>query len=403
MGARLRHAASAVVAAAGLALLVSGCGNSEAKNPVAAAPARPVTVTTVAAESRSLPVDLEVTGTLTADAQAEVAAEGAGRVVAVQVERGSVVTAGAVLARVDSEDARNGLREAEAMEAQMQARLGLANGAAFDPAQTADVRKARATLERAEVEHQRYARLVESGIVSRSEYDQRRTEAATAKEQYEAALNEARQQYQTLLAQRARVAIARKALADMEVRAPWDGVVAERHVTAGQYVAKGTRIATLVRVDPLRVELAIPESAVGSVRRGQKVSFAVQAYPDARFEGTVAYVGPSLKPDARTLVVEAVVPNASGRLQPGLFATARVELPAAAPVVLVPAAAVRTDAGVSRLWVVRDDRAEIRLVQVGRAIGPLVEAVRGVRAGEQVVAQFDDRLADGAPVAREGR
>jgi hypothetical protein len=64
---------------------------------------------------------------------------------------------------------------------------------------------------------------------------------------------------------------------------------------------------------------------------------------------------------------------------------------------------VRTDAGVSRLWVVRDDRAEIRLVQVGRTVGPLVEAVRGVRAGEQVVAQFDDRLADGAPVAREGR
>lgn len=391
-----------------LALLVSGCGNSEAKNPIVTEAPKPAAVTTVAAEARALPGDLDVTGTLQADAQTEVASEGSGRVLAVNVERGTVVKAGAVLARIDAEDARSALREMEAMAAQTQARLGLSATEAFDPTRTAEARKARASMERAELEYQRYSKLVEMGAVSRSDYDLRRMEATTARELYESSLNESRQLYQSLLAQRARVDIARRALADTNVRAPYDGLVAEKHATVGQYLQKGARVATLVRVDPLRVELIVPEAAVAVVRRGQKVSFGVQAYQDKRFDGVIAYVGPSLKADSRALVVEALVPNPDGRLQPGLFATARIELPAGKPSVLVPAAAVRTEAGVSKLWVVKQDRAEMRLVQLGREVGDRVEALRGVTAGEQVVAAYSDSLQDGAlvsasPAAGTGR
>jgi membrane fusion protein, multidrug efflux system len=382
-----------------LALLVSGCGNSEAKNPIVIEIPKPAAVTTVAAEARALPGDLDVTGTLQADAQTEVASEGSGRVLAVNVERGTVVKAGAVLARIDAEDARSALREMEAMAAQTQARLGLSATEAFDAMRTAEARKARASMERAELEYQRYAKLVEMGAVSRSDYDLRRMEATTARELYESSLNESRQLYQSLLAQRARVDIARRALADTNVRAPYDGLVAEKHATVGQYLQKGARVATLVRVDPLRVELIVPEAAVAVVRRGQKVSFGVQAYPDRRFDGVIAYVGPSVKADSRALVVEALVPNPDGRLQPGLFATARIELPAGKPSVLVPTAAVRTEAGVSKLWVVKQDRAEMRLVQLGREVGDRVEALRGVAPGEQVVAAYSDSLQDGAPVS----
>jgi RND family efflux transporter MFP subunit len=254
-------------------------------------------------------------------------------------------------------------------------------------------------MERAALEYERYARLVEMGAVSRSDYDLRRMEATTARELYESALNESRQLYQSLLAQRARIDITRRALADTEVRAPYDGLVAEKHATVGQYLQKGARVATLVRVDPLRGERFVPEAAVAAVRRGQKVSFSVQAYADTRFDGVIAYVGPSLKADSRALVVEALVPNPDGRLQPGLFATARIELPAGKPSVLVPAAAVRTEAGVSKLWVVKQDRAEMRLVQLGREVGDRVEALRGVAAGEQVVAAYSESLQDGAPVS----
>lgn len=392
-----RYAACSALLLA-LAVVAGGCGDSEARNRAVPDAPRPMAVTTVAAEARALPGDLDVTGTLQADAQTEVASESNGRVLAVNVERGTVVKAGAVLARIDSEDVRSALREAEATAAQTEARLGLGATDAFDPTRTAEARKARAAMERTELEYQRYVKLVEMGAVSRSDHDLRRMEATTAREVYETSLNESRQLYQALLAQRARADIARRALADTDVRAPYDGLVAEKHATVGQYLQKGNRVATLVRVDPLRVELIVPEAAVAAVRRGQKVSFGVQAYPDKRFDGVIAYVGPSLKADSRALVVEALVPNPEGRLQPGLFATARIELPAGKPSVLVPTAAVRTEAGVSKLWVVKRERAEMRLVQLGREVGATVEALRGVAAGEQVVAAYSDSLQDGAVV-----
>jgi multidrug efflux pump subunit AcrA (membrane-fusion protein) len=96
--------------------------------------------------------------------------------------------------------------------------------------------------------------------------------------------------------------------------------------------------------------------------------------------------------------VEALVPNPDGRLQPGLFATARIQLPAGKPSVLVPTAAVRTEAGVSKLWVVKQQRAEMRLVQLGREVADRVEAVRGLAAGELVVSPYTDALQDGASV-----
>jgi RND family efflux transporter MFP subunit len=254
-------------------------------------------------------------------------------------------------------------------------------------------------MERAEAEYQRYARLVDDGAVSRSEFDGKRADAIAFREQYEEILNQMRQLYQTLQAQKARVALARKALADTTIRAPYAGWVAEKFVNVGDYVKKGTRVATVMRVDPLRVELSIPESAVASVRKGQTVRFGVQAFPDRTFAGTIAYVGPALRPDARALVVEAVVPNPKAVLQPGLFASARIELPAATATAVVPAAAVRTEAGVSRLYVVAGGRAELRFVQLGRQADGVAEVLRGVKAGERVAVSAVDRLADGAVVS----
>lgn len=392
------------LALAGLALLEIACNPSEAtKPPAAEKPAAPIAVPLATAETRALPGGVDVTGTLMADAQTDVAAEGAGRVLAVNVERGSVVKAGAVIARLDAEDTQHQLLEAQAIEGQTMAKLGLTPGAKFDPAETPDARKARANMEWAQADHDRYAKLVEQGLVSRADYELRRSQFHSAKAQYEAEINTARQLYQTLLAQRARVGVARKAAHDMDVRAPWDGLIAEKHAQPGQFLQRGARIATLVRVDPLRVELAVPETAVSTIRRGQRVEFTVQAHAAQTFAGSVAYVGPSLKADSRALVVEALVPNKDGRLSPGLFATARIELPSARPSVLVPITAVRTEAGVSTAFVVKNERAELRLVQLGRELPDgLVEIQRGIVAGEKVVAKPVEKLNDGS-IVTEGK
>src|SRR5439155_773204 len=115
----------------------------------------------------------------------------------------------------------------------------------------------------------------------------------------------AAQQYQALQAAQARVSLARKALADTAVRAPFAGVVAERLASVGDYVTKGMKVATVVRVNPLRVRLTIPEQFVSVVAVGQPVTFEVDAYAGRQFEGRVKYVSPALQADQRALTVDA--------------------------------------------------------------------------------------------------
>ena len=383
-----------------LLAILAGCGSTEAKLPAnAEETTKPITVSLVTAEERNLPSALDVTGTLMADAQTDIASEIEQRVVEVLVERGQFVNAGQVVARMDDQDAKNQLHEAEATEAQIREKLGLVNGQTFDALKTPEVQQARATMERAEADYQRFVQLVEEGAVSRAEHDLRRADYLAAKAQHETAVNQVRQLYQSLLAQKVRVAMGRKAVEDTIIRAPFSGVIAEKAANVGRFTKKGDRIATIVRVDPLRIELTIPEGAVAAVRKGQKVSFSVQSYPGRQFEGTIAYVGPAVRAESRALVVEAIVPNPKALLQPGLFATARIELPAARPSVVIPAAAVKNEGGVFKLFVAGNDRSEMRIVQVGREAGSSVEIVRGLSAGERVVSPQLPGLTDGAPIA----
>src|SRR5690606_18814911 len=107
-------------------------------------------------------------------------------------------------------------------------------------------------------------------------------------------------------------------LADTAVRAPFAGLVAERLVSVGDYVTRGTRVATVVRIDPMRVELTVPEQAVSLVSVGQPVKLTVDAYPNDVFDARVKFVSPALRADQRALTVEAIAANADGRLKPGL-------------------------------------------------------------------------------------
>lgn len=397
-----------VLAAALVLPLITACSKSEDKgakaSPGAAAPAAtsPLTVVAAVARERTLPRVLEVTGTLVADAQADVAAETSGRVVVLGIERGTHLPAGTVIARLDDQDALNQLREAEAAEAQAVTKVGLVPGRPFDPTENVEVNKVRLAMDRLQKEYERYQRLLDERAVSSSEVDTRRVEYLTAKEEYTAAIQRARESYQALLTQRVRVQIARKGLEDVVIRAPFEGLVAEKYVSVGQFLQKGARVATLVRVDPLRIELTVPEIATAVVKLAENVRFSVQAYPDRTFDGRIKYIGPALRSDSRALVVEALVPNRDRLLHPGFFATARIELPATAPSVFVPVAAVRTESGTSRLFVLKDGRAEQRFVQIGRESGGDVEVLQGVKAGERVAASGVERLGDGMAVAERG-
>lgn len=378
-------------------LVTVACGRAE---PSAAASAAPESVVVQSVSVREQPIVryLRVTGSLTAEDQAEVSAETAGRVVATPIELGTRVSGGALLVRISPTETEAQLREAEANAAQLEAKLGMTGTSSFDGMAVPEVLSAKASLEWAESEFKRVSSLRDQQLVAQSDFDQKRSQRDAAIQQYQVAQNAAQQSYRSLEAARARVMLARKALDDTSVRAPFAGVVSERRVSVGDYVTKGAPVATVVRIDPLRVQLTVPETSVARVEPDQPVSLAVDSYAGQTFTGRVRYVSPSLKPEQRALTIEAVVPNADGRLKPGMFVTAEITQPRPEAGLLVPAAAVRNERGTTRVFVVRDDHVEERIVTTGQVVGELVEIVNGLQKDESVAVTNLNRLTDGSPV-----
>jgi membrane fusion protein, multidrug efflux system len=376
---------------------LAACSTGNAKATEATAPAV-VAISSTAAVEQPITRFVRATGTLMAEDQADVAAETAGRIVSTPIERGSRVAEGGELVRIVATETNAQLKEAEANAAQIEARLGLTPDGAFDVNAVPEVQNAKASYELAQGEFNRIKSLLDQRVVSQSEYDQRRTQMEATRQQFEAAKNGAAQQYQSLQAARARVALARKAVADTVVRAPFAGVVAERLVSSGDYVTKGMKVATVVRVNPLRVVLTIPEQFVSAVSVGLPVQFDVDAYPGKQFTGNVKYISPALQADRRALTVEAVVPNPNGELKPGLFATARIEQSAKTPGILVPTASVHTSAGTSRVFVVMGDHVEERIVVTGQTVGDLIEINKGIASGEKVATSNIGKLNDGTKI-----
>jgi multidrug efflux pump subunit AcrA (membrane-fusion protein) len=405
------------IAAAVSAVLLTACNGSRSaaqpKNANAAPTPEVVQVTTAAAITRDLPRFVEATGSLNADEQTDVAPTVSGKVVSVNVDLGSYVQKGAVLVHLDDADARLRLEQLQAQAQQAQAavrqaeeKIGLRPGQTFDPNHVAEVGAARAAYELAEKQLGREARLLESGDVSRSAYDQQKAQRDQLQQQYEAQLAAARQNFAAIQtaraaaeAAKAQVEQAQKAIRDAVVYAPISGYVADRPADVGEYMTTSSKIATIVRTNPLRLRIDIPEQFIPVVQVGQSVSVTTSAYADRSFNGHIARISPNVTATSRTLTVEAEVENGENLLKPGQFATVRILLPKAEPAVLVPARAVRTEQGISRLFVInKDGRAEDRIVQTGQTEGDLIEIKTGVQVGELVATSNVEQLKDGVQV-----
>ena len=382
----------------GGAIASGACKSADGKTQDATAAPLSIAVAPAAATEQPIARFIRVTGTLTAEEQAEVAAETSGRVISTPVERGTPVLQGAAIVTLSSVETDASLKEAEANAAQIEARLGVAGGSAYDVSKVPEVANARANFALATSEFGRIEKLLAERVVSQSEYDQRKTQVEAARQQYESAKNAAEQQFQALQGSKARITLARKAVSDTVVRSPFSGLVAQRMVSTGDYVTRGMKVAEIVRITPLRIELTVPEQFVASVTVGQPVSFSVDAFPGRTFTANVRYVSPALRADQRALTIEATVPNANGELKPGMFATALVEQNKKTPAVLVPASAVRVVSGTGRVFVVTGDHAEERIVTTGQRLDSLVEVVTGLKSGERVATENVGQLVDGIKV-----
>lgn len=369
-------------------------------------------VTTAAAIKRELPRFFEATGSLAGDQQTDVAPQTAGKVVAVAVDIGSFVRRGQTLVRLDDAElklrvtqATAQVEQAKAAVRQAEEKIGLRPGQAFDPNRVAEVASAKVALDLAEKNLRRAEKLVESGDVSRSFYDEQRARRDQLQEQYEVQVAQARQNYAAVDVARtnvanaqAQLALARRNLSYAVIPAPIDGFVTERTADLGEYVSPQQKVATIVRTNPLRIRIDIPEQAIPEVKVGQSVSITTSAWPDTNFAGRIARIAPNVSATSRTLTVEAEIENGSGALKPGQFATVRILQERAEPAVLVPARAVATEAGISRVFVIKNGHAEQRLVQTGQTEGDLIEIKTGVAADELVATNNLEQLSDGIAV-----
>ncbi|MBM3779457.1 MAG: efflux RND transporter periplasmic adaptor subunit [Acidimicrobiia bacterium] len=352
----------------GLALQIA-CGASSADAPGVSVPESgppdPIAVASVPVAAREVPVVIRATGTFVADEAADVAPAVAGLVRETLVDVGDIVRAGAPLVRLDDRDARLRLRQAQASLQQVSAEAA-----------------------HAAAEAERNARLAESGDISRSVYERLRTARETA----EAAVAVAS----------AQVASAEKGVADVVIEAPFGGHVSRRPVAAGEHVTPGSPVVTLVRIRPLRLELRIPATEAARVSVGVDVRATVPGFGTETFAGSITAISPAVDPDSRALSVEVTFPNADGRLRPGMFATADVQLPAMERALFVPRAAVVAAPGgesSSAVYVVEAGAAALRVVQLSVAEGDEVRVRAGIEPGEQVIISPLDQLFAGAAVS----
>jgi RND family efflux transporter MFP subunit len=328
---------------------------------------------------------IEASGTLAPDEQVIVAAKVSGRLTSISVDVASRVTRGQAIAQIETADYSLQVERAAGALGEARALLGLGPGentTRVDPEQTAIVRQARASLGEAEANVARMRALSREGVSTGMELDASEAALVRAQSNLQSSLEEVRIREAQLGQRRSDLGSAQQRLADTVLRSPLDGIVQSRMGHVGEYFAAGTPVVQIVRVDPLRLKLTIPEREASKVRPDQAVEVRVDGDPQV-YIGRVARVAPSLDTDSRSLLIEADLKN-PGHLRPGSFAQCRVIVGSSLRAT-VSQSSIVSFAGLNKVIIVQDGKALEKPVVTGKVIGDRVEIVSGVKVGDQVV------------------
>ena len=395
---RIRLAGWVVVAAAGLA---GACGGSATtRGDAKTGAATPVKVIQV--EATDLRREVEAVGTLAAQDETIVSAEVEGRVARLAADMGDRVTAGSALVILDPEKLRYRVDEQRAALEQTRARLG-GRGADLPTADdTPDVRSTRAQKVEAEQRLERARQLASKQLLPAQELERAATQLETATAAHEAALAASRNLRAELTAREAALNGATRELQATTVRAPFEGVVAERLVSQGQFVQEQTPLVRIVRLHPLRLVAEIPERFGPAIRVGQTLSVRVDAYPDAPVEGRVTRISPDVNLKSRAFTIEGEVPNPNGTLKPGTFARLRIVTDRVDRTLSIPVTAVQTRYGRSLVFVVHNGSLVASEIKLGDRLGANVEILSGVEPGASIVVENVEGLSEGMVVTTAG-
>jgi RND family efflux transporter MFP subunit len=378
--------------------------SSDPAAPTAAKPSGPapqsIEVEVAPAKTRPIQRTVDFVGTLIAFEESTISSQVEGRIEKVTVDLGDTVKKGDLLVKINDEEFRLDVNKALADLKQTLAKLGIEDSAKgnIDLNKTALVKKARADMENAELNYKRLSKLLEDRLVPQQQVDDAQTKYQMAKATYDAALEDAKVLVATIDAKKADLSMKQKKLSDTSVIAPISGEVLSKKVSVGEYVKVGTPLITLVDSSQLRLRGDIPERFSTQISEGQEVKISVDAVPNETFGGKISRISPASNPETRAITVEALIPNPDKKLKPGFFAKASVLTKTDEKSVTVPQEALITFAGVTKVFVIADNKASERIVQKGITLGNEVEIVHGVNPGEVVAISGHSKLHDGAPV-----
>ncbi len=334
------------------AFIGTACKPTPAVPPPAVASAvRPPTQVVVAEALRKYVADkLTLVGSFAADEQVEIKAEIEGVVQEINFEEGQPVEAGRLLFKLDESKFFLAINEAES------------------------------NFKLAQANHVRAAQLLKEKLIPQAEFDQ-------AAAQFEVS--------------RVTLELRNRHLKDARIHAPFAGVMGARNVSRGQVIAKNTTLVTLIKLDPVRVELPVPERYLGQIKLGQAVEVSVAAYPGYKFDGAVFFIGPQVDVNTRTAVVKARLPNEKRDLRPGMLAKVELILATRANAILIPEAAIAQTFGGDQaaVFVVDGNQTvQMRKVRLGVRLANNVEVISGIEAGENVVVEGLQKIGPGFKV-----
>ena len=313
-------------------------------------------------EERELSRSIAFAGSLAPVTQTTVKTVVPGTLTQVLVREGQTVAAGQLMATINAVD--------------LQSKLD---------AQSAALEEAKARLSIADKNRANNKQLLNQKFISQNAFD-------TTQSVWEAADASVRNN-------EAQVRLARKAVADARIVAPFAGIVARRMVNAGESVGVDGSLFQLVDLAHMEIEAPAPASEIPAVRVGQDVRFAVDGFAGRSFKGRVERINPTADPNSRSIMLYISVANPEGELKGGMFAKGQIVLGRSAPAPVIPASALRDEAGQAYVYTVENGEIRKRAVKVGFSAPQdgMVEVQSGLEKGLAVVSARLSNLKPGTP------
>jgi len=346
---------------AALVAIAGGCSKKPAAPTQTPAGPKQMVVAVATVTNAAWDKTVSITGTLFAKDSAVIAGRVEGQVDRTLVDFGDRVKTGQDLAFIDT----------ASYDALLQQAVG-------------NTARAEATFKNAQQNFDRVQRLRKEGVASEADFDS--TKAAF--DQADADLK----------ALKGTEAVARLNLQRSRVQAPFDGAIAQRSVSRGDFVKIGSPLYEMVNDAVLKFIFPVPERYASYVEKGLPISFSVDNYPGEVFTGRVYLISPAVNQASRAFGVGALVTNTDFRLKANTFGRGQLVVAKAVPTPVVPVESVVSFAGVTKVFVIENDVARSRQVKVGRIQNGTQEIVDGVREGETVVVSGQTRLSDGMKV-----